>query len=217
MGIPIGQKTVNLELRYAAVEVQKNLSTGEVSVTIPYQVGFFDDNNSWVIEKADVINASGDAALVLFGIKPTDIGGTENSPMGELINTLAYAIVSNQIPLTAIININSVASSDSSVAPPSSVQVTVKKEATGAIVGSFTLNIGSDSPPIPVVIGADITISAQGFEPTHVKAPLLQGHFPIAAVTLTPKQNSEGNEGDSVPNVDGNLDPTEESGSGTGN
>jgi len=192
MGIPVGSKTVDLELRYSAVSITKNLNSGEVSITIPYQIGFFDDNGTWVTESADYITATGDAAMILFGVTPAMIGGTDTTPIGQLINQLAYAIVSKQIKVTASIVIDSVVSSDEEVPAPELVTVKVLKE--DALITTFSLTPGTEeSPEFPALLGATLVIEAEGFEPVSVQVAVLQGTYHISSVTMTPRESTDTN------------------------
>lgn len=189
MGIPVGTKEIELELRYSAIEVLKNLTTGEIVINIPYQVGFFDENNKWVVVNADTITASKDAALILFGVTPTQIQGDATSPMGELINKLAYAIVSGQIKLTARVLVEAAVASDDSTTTFTSLGMVVKK--ADKVIYSQEIAVGTPSNEFPATLGATIEFSATGYQTASVTAPILQGDFVINSITLTPNPVTE--------------------------
>lgn len=186
MGVPIGTETVNLELRYSAIEVSKDMQTGNIIVNIPYQIGFYDANGNWVVKEANQISATGDAAMVLFGVKPADLGATDQTPIGEIINTLAYAAVTEQVQLTASIVANTITSTDTTVAPPDSVFVEIQNAAGQAVVVR-ELTVGVPTAEFPVVLNATVTFSAPGFDPITMTFPILQGQVAVdLAFTPTP-------------------------------
>ena len=188
MGIPVKTEEIDLELRYSAVEVVKNLNTGEVDITVPYQIGFRDEDNNWITVKGDVISISGDASLVLMNITPKDLGKTEEDSMGYLINYLAYAVVTDQIKVYSRVTIDSISSADSNVAAPDAVLVQVKKG--DDVLAAFSLGAGETSDKLPVVIGATLEFSAPGFENVAQNVPLLQGDY-NTSITLEPAQEEE--------------------------
>lgn len=184
MGVFIKSETINLELRYSAVNVTKNMTTGQIEVSIPYQVGFYDDSGKWVVKDANVMSASGDSAMILFGINPSTLGKDASTPIGELIDMLAYAVVTGQIKITSSIKINEITSSDVNVTAPTSVYVQVKKNTD--VIASFYLDVGQESPEFPALLGADVVITATGFDEVTLNFPILQGLHEIQSVELTP-------------------------------
>jgi len=205
MGIPVGSKTVNLELRYSAINVTKDLNTGEITVTIPYQIGFFDENNHWITEKADYIAATKDAALILFGVTPAMLNSDTSTPVGELINKLAYAIVSGQIEVVARILVASTASTDANTPAPTNLVATVKKGTD--ILATIPVIVGTVSAGIPALLGATIEFSADGFNPVSVSTPVLQGTYEVSSLTFSPTQVQDADTGGDQSVGDDQNDP----------
>ena len=168
MGIPITQKTVTLEKRLKSIHINRNLVSNEIAITIESETGYYDTNSVWKKVEDERFYLNGDIVLVLMGLNKNSLSYDK---LGELIEYMAYGIISGEIKTTATFNVTAL---DSLTGEPITTSFSVIK-------GDRVLHLGYSNIPLktPVYLGVKVLIQSEGYEPVELNYPLVQGDVNI--------------------------------------
>ena len=164
MGLELGQEQVRIEKRLGNIFIRRDLESGAVSVSVEGVIGFYDADGRWHNVRSETVELTGDAITLMLGITPDKVGNPQR--LGDFLGTVAYGVLSGHIPTNAVLTAN-VTSSDGTPIP---ANITVFKN--GVMYGS-----GTTGQPIylPVLLGATVMVSSEGYMPKEVQVPVLAG------------------------------------------
>ncbi|WP_155300715.1 hypothetical protein [Deinococcus kurensis] len=178
MGLNIGTNVIDLIERYVRLEINKRGGVNRVHMDI--ELGYYEQvgvPSSWVPIKFRSMTVEGDALLFSMGMKPTQLGLKSDAVVFQSVDTMAYGLITEQLPTTATIQVGV---TDGAGKPVQEAVLTVRK------AGVTYLQAPVPATHVtPLLLGAEVHVDAPGFLPFTRTYPVLKGDVALT-VALTP-------------------------------
>ena len=198
MGIELKQETVTIERRYSSITIVKDLNKGNVRVNIEWVDGFYDENGNWVTTNVGMESINPDTVEILMSLDQNALG-TQDGMVGTLLNTMAYGVITGQIPTTAQVTINA---QDENGNPVHALINVYNRH------GDLLLSAYTGTPfTTPAMLAPKIEIVSEGFEPFEkVYEKFVETVEDTVTLTAVPMEAEPGSDtGDTTGDTTGNA------------
>lgn len=166
MGLKIGQKNIELERRYSRLDLNKDMSSGSVTVRITYEDGYY-DAGQWRTVDVNDVEVKGDVIFLLMGLTARQLKISQ-SGLGHLLDAAIYAVLSGKISLR---NRLAVIVKDQKGNPlAASISISKDQQLYGQIYGAEA------AFDLPVLFKVTLKVEAEGYISQTLNIPVLSGN-----------------------------------------
>lgn len=185
MGLDKGTFAAQLEERWVAWTIEKDVHTSSVTLRINSVTGYFQNKGTpsekWCTMSERWTHVIGEPFVLISQITPKMLGLTDTAPLVNIIETVVYGILSEEIPLTSALTVR-VKDADGTPLEQASF---ILKDMNGKMVLTGKGERGVETVlASQAMLAPTLEISAEGYTTQTVKFSKLQGKT-TRTVTLT--------------------------------